>query len=87
MHISLPDSEPLIWRRLDLRSDLTLNVVHQSIQSAFGWWDYHLNRFTLGGDGWDRSGQVFACQEDLDEADVDDEAILDSLVRLDETLQ
>ena len=80
-------SEPLIWRRLDLRSDLTLNIVHQAIQAAFGWWDYHLNRFTLGGGPWDRHSQVFACKEDLAEADVDDEAILDSLVRLDETLQ
>ena len=85
--VSLDDSEPLIWRRLDLRSDLTLNVVHQAIQSAFGWWDCHLNRFTLGGDGWDRTSQVFACQEDLDESDVDEEAVLDSTVRLDETLQ
>lgn len=87
VHVSLPDSDPLIWRRLDIRSDLTLNIVHQVIQSAFGWWDYHLNRFTLGGDGWDRSGQAFACAEDLQEADVDDEAILDSLVRFDETVQ
>ena len=87
IRISLNGSEPEIWRRLDLRSDLTLNVVHQAIQSAFGWWDYHLSRFTLGGDAWDRTGQVFACKEDLDEADVDDEAILDALVRLDETVQ
>lgn len=87
VRVSLDDSDPLIWRRLDLRSDLTLDVVHQAIQSAFGWWDYHLNRFTLGGDAWDRSSQVFACKEDLEEADVDDEVILDSLVRLDETVQ
>lgn len=87
VQVSLDDSDPLIWRRLDLRSDLTLDAVHQAIQSAFGWWDYHLNRFTLGGGPWDRHSQVFACQEDIDEADVEDEAILDSLVRLDEALQ
>jgi hypothetical protein len=87
VRVSLDDSDPVIWRRLDLRSDLPLNVVHQAIQSAFSWWDYHLNRFTLGGGPWDRESQVFACQEDLQEADVEDDTTLDSLVRLDETLQ
>ncbi len=88
VRVDLDDSEPAIWRRLDLRSDLPLNVVHQAIQSAFGWWDYHLNRFTLGGGPWDQHSQVFACAEDLhQEADVDNDAILDSLVRLDETIQ
>ncbi|MHB1164352.1 MAG: plasmid pRiA4b ORF-3 family protein [Candidatus Nanopelagicales bacterium] len=87
VRVDLDDSDPVIWRRLDLRSDLPLNVVHQAIQSAFGWWDYHLNRFTLGGGPWDRHSQVFACREDLQEGEVEDEAILDSLVRLDETLQ
>lgn len=87
IRVSLDESAPEIWRRLDLHSDLTLNVVHQAIQSAFGWWDYHLNRFAIGGNAWDRTSQVFACKEDIAEADVDDEAILDSLVRLDETLQ
>lgn len=87
VRVDLDDSDPVIWRRLELRSDLPLNVVHQAIQSAFGWWDYHLNRFTLGGGPWDQHCQVFACKEDIDEAEVEDEAILDSLVRLDETLQ
>jgi len=89
VRVDLDDSDPVIWRRLELRSDLPLNVVHQAIQSAFGWWDYHLNRFTLGGGPWDRHSQAFACKEDIDEADVEDEdmAILDSLVQLDETLQ
>lgn len=87
VRVSLDDSDPVIWRRLDLRSDLPLNVVHQAIQSAYGWWDYHLNRFTLGGGPWDRHSQVFVCREDLQEADVEDDAVLDSLVRLDETIQ
>lgn len=87
VRVALDDSDPVIWRRLELRSDLPLNVVHQAIQSAFGWWDYHLNRFTIGGGPWDQHSQVFACKEDIDEADVEDGAILHSLVRLDETLQ
>lgn len=87
VRVELDDSDPVIWRRLELRSDLPLDVVHQAIQSAFGWWDYHLNRFTLGGGPWDQHSQVFVCKEDIDEADDEEEAILDSLVRFDETLQ
>ena len=87
VRVALDDSDPVIWRRLELRSDLPLNVVHQAIQSAFGWWDYHLHRFAIGGGPWDQHSQVFACKEDIDEADDEDEAILDSLVRFDETLR
>lgn len=85
--MSLDGSVPLIWRRLVVRSDITLDVLHRIIQSAFDWWDYHLHRFSLGGDVWDRTSQVFACQEELDQADVDDGVVLDSMVRLDEVLQ
>jgi len=87
VRMTLVGSKPVIWRRMDIRSDLPLNLVHLAIQAAFNWFDYHLNRFTLGGGPWDRHSQVFACVEDLREMDQDDEAILDSLVQLDETLQ
>jgi len=87
VRVNLDDSDPVIWRALDLRSDLPLDVVHQAIQSAFDWWDYHLNRFTLGGGPWDRDSQVFACQEDIDTGENDDEVVLDRLVRIDEVLQ
>jgi hypothetical protein len=36
---------PPIWRALELRSDLTLDVLHEVIQAAFGWEDRHLHRF------------------------------------------
>ena len=55
----LDRSQPRIWRRLDLRSDLTLDVVHRVLQTAFGWSDAHLWRFSLGGDPFDPASRKF----------------------------
>src|SRR5690554_1864016 len=41
VHLSLDDSAPSIWRRLDVRSDLTLEALHLAIQAAFGWTNSH----------------------------------------------
>jgi hypothetical protein len=76
------------WRRLDLRSDLTLDAVHQVLQAAFDWTDSHLHRFALSGSPFDRSSQPFLCPYDVEEGELDDEgAVPASDVRLDETLQ
>ena len=42
VRFGLDSSWPPIWRRLDLRSDLPLDAVHQVVQAAFSWDDYHL---------------------------------------------
>ena len=47
--MDIDDADPPIWRRLDLRSDLPLDLVHQVLQVAFDWTDSHLHRFSLGG--------------------------------------
>lgn len=46
VRVVLVDSEPEIWRLLELRSSLTLGRVHRILQVAFGWEDAHLHRFT-----------------------------------------
>lgn len=84
----LDHAEPPIWRRLDLRSDLPLDVVHQVLQVAFDWTDSHLHRFSLGGHPFDRSSQLFLCPYDVEEGnDEDDGGIAAANVRLDEALQ
>jgi hypothetical protein len=40
--ITLRGSTPPIWRRLELPSGITLQQLHQVIQAAFGWEDYHM---------------------------------------------
>jgi hypothetical protein len=46
VRVELVDSEPEIWRQLEIRSTMMLSQVHQVLQAAFGWEDAHLHRFT-----------------------------------------
>ncbi len=49
LRIELCDSDPLIWRQVEVPTSITLKVLHDVIQAAMGWADYHLWEFTLGG--------------------------------------
>jgi len=73
-----------LWRRLEVRSDQTLDQVHTVVQDAFCWDDYHLHRFALGTNAWDRDGEVFVSLHEVDDPDTGgtDERV----VRLDETM-
>jgi len=46
VRVELVDSDPAIWRQLEIRSTLTLDQVHRVLQAAFDWEDMHLHRFT-----------------------------------------
>lgn len=81
--VSLDDSYPPIWRRLDVRSDLMLDVVHQVLQAAFGWSDGHLHRFASGGGAFDPHAEHYLCKWDAEEGDP---GVPETAVRLDETL-
>ncbi len=84
VRVDLDNARPPIWRRLDLRSDLTLDVVHLVLQSAFGWWDYHLHRFALGGGPFDAHSELFLCPFDVSEGE--DDGTPEADVRLDEVV-
>ncbi|OBH00926.1 hypothetical protein A5698_08380 [Mycobacterium sp. E136] len=87
VRVDLDEAQPPIWRRLDMRSDVTLDVVHQVLQAVFGWAGYHLHRFSLGGRPFDRDSQVFLCTYDADNPEFGDyDGPEASQVRLDETL-
>lgn len=45
LHIALAHTEPLIWRRIDFPVDANLKQLHDAIQGAMGWLDYHLWEF------------------------------------------
>jgi len=42
---SLHGAKPPVWRRLELPSGLTLDMVHEVLQIAFAWHGYHLHQF------------------------------------------
>lgn len=43
--IELIDSQPLIWRRVIIPADVTFKRLHDTIQFAMDWRDYHLYEF------------------------------------------
>ena len=48
LRVVLRGVSPLIWRRLLVRSDSTIDL-HATLQLGFGWNDEHLNRFVIHG--------------------------------------
>ncbi|MEO8107984.1 MAG: plasmid pRiA4b ORF-3 family protein, partial [Actinomycetes bacterium] len=84
IRVDLDHAKPPIWRRLEVRSDLTLDLMHQVLQAAFDWTDSHLHRFAIGGGPFDRTAELFLCPFDVEEGE--DDGAPSSSVRLDETL-
>lgn len=49
LRISLDESEPEIWRRVEVPMGATLKALHDVIQAAMGWEDEHLWQFAAEG--------------------------------------
>jgi len=45
LHVELADTNPLIWRRVEVPVDANLKMLHDVVQGAMGWLDYHLWEF------------------------------------------
>lgn len=50
LKIMLKDSKPPIWRRVQVRAEITLAQLHEVIQLAMGWTDSHLHQFRVDGE-------------------------------------
>lgn len=50
LRIDLDGSKPPIWRRVGVDSQITLGMLHDVIQAAFGWHDAHLHAFEIGNE-------------------------------------
>jgi Plasmid pRiA4b ORF-3-like protein len=48
LKITLRGLRPPVWRRVRVPGDITLGRLHQVIQAAMGWQDYHLHEFEIG---------------------------------------
>ena len=48
LRVVLNDVEPAVWRRLEVPVDITFRRLHEILQAAFDWQDYHLHEFQVG---------------------------------------
>ncbi len=48
IRIQLLDTDPPIWREVEVPTSITLKVLHDIVQITMGWLDYHLWEFTIG---------------------------------------
>jgi hypothetical protein len=48
LRIDLLDTEPPIWRTLEVPTSMTLAALHQTVQAAMGWWDQHFWEMRIG---------------------------------------
>lgn len=49
LRVTLRDSRPAIWRRLEAQATMTLPRLHATLQALMGWLDYHLHVFVVDG--------------------------------------
>lgn len=84
VRVDVDGTSPPVWRRLVVHGGLFLDEVHQILQAAFGWEDYHLHKFWPGPKKRVWRGPSFLTEQDLDEGE---EGVLESEVRLDQLLR
>lgn len=83
VRVDLQDTNPPLWRRLELASDLFLDQVHDVVQVAFGWTDSHLHGFGSGPAFYSAETERYLCPYDVAEGEA---GIPEREVRLDEVL-
>lgn len=52
LRIELKDSDPLIWRVVEVPTSITLKVLHDIVQATMGWLDYHLWELVIEGQAY-----------------------------------
>ena len=80
LRIQLDDIKPVIWRSVVVPSGITLDRLHDVIQIAMGWLDYHLHLFKI-------DGRRFSEAPTEDGFGFDDDDDDEALVRLNEVLK
>lgn len=64
LKVALDDVKPPVWRRLLVAGETNLLTLHEIIQRAMGWQNYHLHMFTI-------AGQIYGDPEADEDGDLD----------------
>lgn len=67
LYIELDDSEPLVWRRFLVPSDITVDDLHGVVQVVMGWENDHLFRFQKDGIYYDDASDTNRGHRSADE--------------------
>ncbi len=52
LKVTLEGIRPPIWRRIQVRGDISLFKLHKILQEVMGWYDYHLHQFLIKGESY-----------------------------------
>lgn len=52
LKVTLDGIRPLIWRRIQVRGDISLFKLHKILQVVMGWYDCHLHQFVIEGESY-----------------------------------
>lgn len=58
LRVELQHIEPLIWRRVHVTTDISLQKLHDVLQVVMGWTDSHLHSFHIGDRGYTNSDEA-----------------------------
>ena len=57
--VTLQRSQPSIWRRIQVKSSITLHKLHQVLQIVMDWGDEHAHQFIINNILYDTSNQAY----------------------------
>jgi len=69
LKITLKNTKPAIWRRVQTNADISLNELHYLVQVVMGWGNSHLHQFNCAGQYY---GDERLWQESFDDFDMRD---------------
>lgn len=72
LKVTLKDSKPIVWRRLQIVDSCPLSVLHHIIQISFDWHDSHLHSFSVGNVHYESKEHI--ANDDFNQYETHDEA-------------
>jgi len=52
LKVTLDGIRPLIWRRIQVRGDISLFKLHKILQVVMGWYNCHLHQYVIMGESY-----------------------------------